>query len=336
MAWEPPTTRTTLGRELVKAYDVHHPHRLLDLSSLGARVDDAPPPALDLAPSARRLRGAAGRELLAQPRGARRDATSSSSSCEYEFPRQAAGIREAASTGRRTSCKLMSASLALAGLGACTRQPEERIVPYVQAARGDRPRASRSSSPPRCRSAASASASSSRATWAGRPRSRATPRTGEPRRDRRARAGARSSASTIPTARRSSRSAGEIRTWDAFVAAVRPGARGAAARSGGAGLRILTETVTSPTLGARSCSALLRELPGGALASSGTPLGRDDARAGARLAFGERRRARATASTRPTSSSRSTPTSSAAARRACATRATSCARRRRRRRSAGR
>ena len=50
---------------------------------------------------------------------------------EHEFPRQAAGIREAG-TGRREFLKLMSASFALAGLSACTRQPEERIVPYVK------------------------------------------------------------------------------------------------------------------------------------------------------------------------------------------------------------
>ena len=50
---------------------------------------------------------------------------------EYEFPRQAAGIRQAG-TGRRDFLKLMSASLALAGLGACTKQPEEHVVPYVK------------------------------------------------------------------------------------------------------------------------------------------------------------------------------------------------------------
>src|SRR5215213_1609400 len=34
--------------------------------------------------------------------------------------------------GRRNFMKLMGASLALAGLTACTRQPEELIVPYVK------------------------------------------------------------------------------------------------------------------------------------------------------------------------------------------------------------
>jgi MoCo/4Fe-4S cofactor protein with predicted Tat translocation signal len=34
--------------------------------------------------------------------------------------------------GRRSFLKLMSASIALAGVGACTRQPFRAIVPYVR------------------------------------------------------------------------------------------------------------------------------------------------------------------------------------------------------------
>src|SRR4030095_6142338 len=34
--------------------------------------------------------------------------------------------------GRRQFLKLMTASLALAGVGACTKQPQEQIVPYVR------------------------------------------------------------------------------------------------------------------------------------------------------------------------------------------------------------
>ena len=50
-----------------------------------------------------------------------------------EFPRQASEwIREDDGTARRSFLKLSSASLALAGLTACTRQPLERIVPYVK------------------------------------------------------------------------------------------------------------------------------------------------------------------------------------------------------------
>ena len=46
-----------------------------------------------------------------------------------EFPRQASEWEDV--DGRRNFLKLMGASLALAGLGACTRQPTETIMPYV-------------------------------------------------------------------------------------------------------------------------------------------------------------------------------------------------------------
>jgi molybdopterin-containing oxidoreductase family iron-sulfur binding subunit len=47
-----------------------------------------------------------------------------------EFPEQASEWNDP--KGRRNFLKLMSASLALAGVGACTRQPPENIVPYVR------------------------------------------------------------------------------------------------------------------------------------------------------------------------------------------------------------
>src|SRR4026207_448375 len=61
-------------------------------------------------------------ELAAPPqfRGSRR----------REFPEQASEWNDP--KGRREFLKLMSASLALAGVGACTRQPTEAIVPYVR------------------------------------------------------------------------------------------------------------------------------------------------------------------------------------------------------------
>ncbi len=46
-----------------------------------------------------------------------------------EFPRQASEWEDG--EGRRTFLKLMGASLALAGLGACTKQPTEYVMPYV-------------------------------------------------------------------------------------------------------------------------------------------------------------------------------------------------------------
>jgi molybdopterin-containing oxidoreductase family iron-sulfur binding subunit len=49
---------------------------------------------------------------------------------DREFPSQASEFTDPA--GRRQFLKLMGASLALAGVSACTRQPQERIVPYVR------------------------------------------------------------------------------------------------------------------------------------------------------------------------------------------------------------
>src|SRR6185436_15845026 len=47
-----------------------------------------------------------------------------------EFPKQASEWNDP--KGRRNFLKLMSASLALAGVSACTKQPPEEIVPYVK------------------------------------------------------------------------------------------------------------------------------------------------------------------------------------------------------------
>src|SRR2546421_1769976 len=47
-----------------------------------------------------------------------------------EFPRQASVWNDGVS--RRNFLQLMGASLALAGLSGCTRQPPENIIPYVR------------------------------------------------------------------------------------------------------------------------------------------------------------------------------------------------------------
>jgi molybdopterin-containing oxidoreductase family iron-sulfur binding subunit len=53
---------------------------------------------------------------------------------DREFPQQAIGWSEDEDSveGRRNFLKLMGASLALGGLAACTRQPTEQITPYVR------------------------------------------------------------------------------------------------------------------------------------------------------------------------------------------------------------
>ena len=54
---------------------------------------------------------------------------------EKEFPRQAAEL-EVSTMSRRRLLELSLASMALGGLAACTRQPIERVVPYVKQPEG--------------------------------------------------------------------------------------------------------------------------------------------------------------------------------------------------------
>src|SRR5690606_14205067 len=77
---------------------------------------------------------------------------------------------------------------------------------------------------------------------------------------------------------------GEIRPWSAFIAAMK-GALSAQTATKGAGLRILTETVNSPTL-AVQIQQILAKYPE-ARWVQWEPTPRDNARAGAKLAFGE-------------------------------------------------
>ena len=58
------------------------------------------------------------------------DSTEFNDYLHREFPVQASEFSDPA--GRRTFLKLMGASLALAGVGACTRQPPEKIIPYIR------------------------------------------------------------------------------------------------------------------------------------------------------------------------------------------------------------
>ena len=77
---------------------------------------------------------------------------------------------------------------------------------------------------------------------------------------------------------------GEIRPWSAAMAAIR-GGLSAQSSSKGAGLRILTETVASPTLAAQIQQVL--SLHPSAKWIQWEPVNRDNARAGARTAFGQ-------------------------------------------------
>src|SRR5690606_18921057 len=77
---------------------------------------------------------------------------------------------------------------------------------------------------------------------------------------------------------------GQISTWQAFLDALNS-RMGELRTNGGAGLHILTETVTSPTLGAQL--AALREQFPQARWHQYEPINRDTIRVGAQLAFGQ-------------------------------------------------
>src|SRR5207253_9550341 len=76
---------------------------------------------------------------------------------------------------------------------------------------------------------------------------------------------------------------GEIRPWGSFLASMKS-ALDAQRPQRGSGMRLLTETVTSPTLAAQ-IKAFLADFPS-AKWHQWEPAGRDAARAGAKLAFG--------------------------------------------------
>ena len=197
-----------------------------------------------------------------------------------EFPSQASEFTDP--VGRRQFLKLMSASLALAGVGACTRQPDERIVAYV--------RAPEEIVPGRPLYYATAMPHGGYASpllvesHMGRP----TKIEGNP--EHPASLGATdlfAQASVLdlydPDRLQTLTLRSEVQTWNAFLGAMQVTMTTQRALEG-AGVRILTGTVTSPSLAAE-IRALLATLPE-AKWHQYEPVSRDTARAGARLAFG--------------------------------------------------
>ncbi|HEX9370845.1 MAG TPA: TAT-variant-translocated molybdopterin oxidoreductase, partial [Roseiflexaceae bacterium] len=196
-----------------------------------------------------------------------------------EFPRGAAELKDAVS--RRTFLKLMGASLALAGLSGCGR-PQQSIVPYV--------RQPEEIVPGRPLFYATALTLDGYATGVlvrsneGRP----TKIEGNPRHPASLGASDAITQASILTLYDPDRSqavinVGRISTWDAFFTQLTGQLQGSGAAS--AGLRLLTGTVTSPTLAAQ-IQALLAKYPG-AQWHQYQPVGRDSSLEGARLAFGQ-------------------------------------------------
>jgi MoCo/4Fe-4S cofactor protein with predicted Tat translocation signal len=199
-----------------------------------------------------------------------------------EFPRYAAFWHEA--LDRRQFLRLMGASLALAGLTACGAQAREKIVPYIHQPENMVP------GKPLYFATAMTLGGFASGLLVESNEGRPTKVEGNP--DHPANRGggtdlfAQASVLTLydPDRSQAVTNNGRVTSWDAFVAALRPVLAGQRA-SGGAGLRILTETVTSPTLAAQ-LQALLKAFPN-AHWGQYEPVNRDNALAGARLAFGD-------------------------------------------------
>ncbi len=198
---------------------------------------------------------------------------------ENEFP---ARYKDSEGINRRDVLKLMAASAAMAGLSACTKLPQEKIVPYVRPPEEIVPGVPLfyATSIPEAGGAVGLLVES----HMGRP----TKIEGNP--EHPGSLGATDvlqQASILnmydPDRAQSIRFDGNLSSWDEFVAAM----SNVRARymGNGAGVRILTGTVTSPTLGSQ-LKALLPQLAG-AKWHQYEPSGIHSARAGSQMAFGK-------------------------------------------------
>ncbi len=230
---------------------------------------------MDFAAIRSRLAGADGR-LYWRSLGELADTPEFRDYLHREFPEQASEWNDP--KGRRTFLKLMSASMALAGVGACTKQPPEQIVPYV--------RQPEDVVPGRPLFFASAIPLSGVArpvlveSHLGRP----TKIEGNP--EHPASLGATdvlTQAAVLglydPDRSQTITYRGEVRPWSAFQAAMQSAIGGQKGMQG-AGLRILTESVTSPAL-AEMLATILQDYPK-ATWHQYDPIASDGTRAGVR------------------------------------------------------
>src|SRR5262245_21146682 len=198
-----------------------------------------------------------------------------------EFPQNASEWLDP--VGRRSFLKLMSASLALAGVSACTRQPDEEIIPYVRQPEEEVP------GKPLFFATAMPMNGAGVGLLVESHEGRPTKVEGNP--DHPSSRGATdvfAQAAILglydPDRSQTLTNLGDIRPFSTFVAAMREVTVAQQAKQGG-GIRVLTETVSSPTL-ASQIRALVTRFPG-AKWVQWEPVGRHNARAGSKLAFGE-------------------------------------------------
>ena len=183
---------------------------------------------------------------------------------------------------RRNFLKLMSASLALAGLAGCSREPQEPIHPYTYAPKGQ------TAGEPRFYASANVVGGYALGVLVETNMGRPTKIEGNPQHP--ASLGSTdvfAQAAVLdlwdPDRSQAVTQRGEPSTWETFAAALQARLLELAKRQGD-GLRLLTETVTSPTLAAQM-KALLARYPK-AQWHAYEPVNRDNVYAGTKLAFG--------------------------------------------------
>ena len=198
-----------------------------------------------------------------------------------EFPQNASEWLDP--VGRRGFLKLMGASLALAGVSACTRQPTEELVPYVRQPEELVP------GKPLFYATAMPFAGAGMGLLVESHEGRPTKIEGNP--DHPISRGATdlfAQAAILglydPDRSQTLTNLGDIRPFAAFVSAVKDMLMAQQAK-GGAGFRLVTETVASPTLAAQ-IRELLQAYPQ-AKWVQWEPFGLHNAREGSRLAFGQ-------------------------------------------------
>ncbi len=200
---------------------------------------------------------------------------------EQEFPSGAAYLEDPSGLTRRTFLKIMGASMALAGLTACTATNPKKIVPYVEAPEDVIP------GEPLFYATAFPMGGYGMGVLVETHEGRPTKIEGNP--EHPASLGATdifAQASILnlydPDRSRQPSRKGLLKSWADFTTAL---AEEQATWGDGEGVRILTQTITSPTL-ASQLQAFLEKYPA-AKWHQYEPAGRDSARMGAKLAFGE-------------------------------------------------
>jgi molybdopterin-containing oxidoreductase family iron-sulfur binding subunit len=198
-----------------------------------------------------------------------------------EFPQNASEWLDP--VGRRNFLKLMGASLALAGVTACTRQPDEELVPYVRQPEELVP------GKPLFFATAMPLSGAGMGLLVESHEGRPTKIEGNP--DHPSSRGATdvfAQAAILglydPDRSQTITNLGEIRPFSTFVGALRSIISSQQPEQG-ARVRILTETVSSPTLAAQLQEFLKRNPR--AKWVQWEPVGRHNAREGSRLAFGD-------------------------------------------------